>query len=89
MSTTKEIINSKENIFESNSFKTSRKAYTAQCTFEYFITILVGDAFLAKLLMTIGIQDSLIGIISSFVSLAFLFQLFSVFTVAKIRNVKL
>lgn len=88
MSTTKEIINSKENIFESNSFKTSRKAYTAQCTFEYFITILVGDAFLAKLLMTIGIQDSLIGIISSFVSLAFLFQLFSVFTVAKIRNVK-
>ena len=53
----------------------------AQATFEYFITLLVSDAFLAKLLISLGISDSLNGIISSFISLAFVFQLCSLFLV--------
>ena len=52
-----------------------------QCAFEYFIALLVADAFLAKLLTALGIGDNLIGIISSFVSLAFVFQLLSIFLV--------
>ena len=51
----------------------------AQCAFEYFISLLVTDAFLAKLLAYIGISDSLIGIISSFISMAFVIQLMSIF----------
>jgi len=74
--------------FNSKEYKRSRKMYAAQCTFEYFVTILVGDVFLAKLLTNIGISDSLIGIISSFVTLAFLFQLLSVFVAGKIKNIK-
>ena len=35
--------------FDANHFKRSRAAYMAQSAFEYFLTILVGDAFLAKL----------------------------------------
>ena len=35
-------------IFDSKAYKRSRKAYMAQCTIEYFVSILVADAFLAK-----------------------------------------
>lgn len=77
-----------ENIYNSKEYKRSRKAYIAQCSFEYFITLLVADAFLANLLSNMGISDSLTGIISSFISFAFLFQLLSLFLVKKIRNTK-
>lgn len=75
-------------MYDSAEYKRSRTAYIWQCTVEYFVSILVADAFLAKLLTQIGISDGLIGIISSFITLAFLFQLFSIFLVQKIKNVK-
>lgn len=59
-----------------------------QAAFEYFIAILVSDAYLAKLLTHIGLDDSLIGIIASLISAAFLFQLTAVFFVQRIKNVK-
>ena len=74
--------------FESKEYKLSRKAYIAQCTFEYFITILVTDAYLAKMLSHQGISDGMIGIISSFVSLAFLFQLLAIFLAERVKNTK-
>ncbi len=64
-------------IYHTPQYKSSRKAYVAQCTFEYLSALLVTDAFLAKLLASIGIRDSLIGIISSFISLALVVQLLS------------
>jgi len=67
--------------YNSIEYKRSRKAYMAQCTFEYFISLLIADAFLAKLLTSIGISDALVGIIASFTSIAFVFQLFSIFLV--------
>ncbi len=67
--------------YNSADYKRSRKAYMAQCTFEYFTSLLVADAFLAKLLKHIGISDALTGVISSFVSLAFVFQLLAIFAV--------
>ena len=62
-------------IYDCAEYKRSRKSYVAYCTFEYFVSILATDVFLAKLLTNIGLDDSLIGIISSIISLACLFQL--------------
>lgn len=67
--------------FNSPEYKRSRGAYMAQCTVEYFVSLLVTDAFLAKLLTSIGISDALTGIISSFITLAFVIQLMSIFLV--------
>ena len=77
-----------ERKFDSKEYKISRRAYSAQCAFEYLVSILVTDAYLAKLLTDIGLSDSLIGIISSFVTGAFLFQIVTLFAVSRIKNVK-
>ena len=74
--------------FNSPEYKRSRAAYMTQCTVEYFVSLLVTDAFLAKLLTNIGINDSLIGIISSFISLAFIIQIMSIYLVRKRINEK-
>lgn len=68
--------------------KRSRTAYCFECMFEYLVAVLVADAFLAKVLMALGFSDSATGVISSFISLAFLFQFLSFFVARKIRNVK-
>lgn len=81
-------MNREEHFIDTPERKRSRKAYCGECTFEYLVSLLVADAFLAKILTELGFDDASIGIISSFISLAFLFQLLSVFTVQKIRNVK-
>lgn len=78
----------KKALFDSPAYKRSRAAYTWECTFEYFVALLVGDAFLANLLTHIGFTDAEAGIISSLITLAFLFQLISVFVVRKITNTK-
>ncbi|MBE7038091.1 MAG: MFS transporter [Ruminococcaceae bacterium] len=76
--------------FNSIEYKRSRNAYMAQCTVEYFVSLLVTDAFLAKLLSSIGISDMIIGIISSFITLAFVIQLMSIFLVkVKVSTKKL
>ncbi len=76
-------------IFNNSVYKRSRWAYTLECAFEYFIALMVSDAFLAILLSEMGINDAVIGVISSLISLAFLFQLFSIFVVQHIKNIKL
>ena len=75
-------------IYQSSDYKRSRKAYTVQCAFEYFVSILVTDAFLAKLLAHMGISDSAIGIISSLVSFSFLFQLLAIYLMSHLKNTK-
>lgn len=77
-----------ENIYNSGEYKRSRKAYIVQCTAEYFVSILIADAFLAKLLSDIGVSDALTGIISSFISLAFMFQLLSIGLMRRMKSVK-
>ena len=77
-----------EQMYASKDYKRSRWAYKLECTFEYFVTLLVADAFLATLLSSLGMSDSMVGIISSIASLAFLFQLFSVLVAQRIRNTK-
>ena len=63
----------------SKEYKRSRKAYITQCTLEHLIVLLVADAFLAKLLSHIGLSDALVGIIASFISVAFVFQLMAIY----------
>ncbi len=69
--------NKDREIFSSPAYRRSRNAYTAQCAFEYLVALLISDAFLAKLLVTLGISDAMVGIISSLTSLAFVVQLVS------------
>lgn len=74
--------------FQTKEYKISRDMYTVHCALQYFITILVDDAFFAKILTSIGISDAVIGVISSLVTLAFLFQLMTLFFIRKIKNTK-
>ncbi len=67
--------------FNSPEYTRSRRAYIVQSAVEYFISLLVTDVFLAKLLSSIGISDALVGIISSFITLAFVFQVLTLFIV--------
>lgn len=75
-------------LFDSPAYKRSRNAYLMHCAFEYLVALLVSDAFLAKLLSNLGFSDMLIGVTSSIISAAFLFQLSAMLLVQKIHNVK-
>ena len=46
-----------EKNFDSKEYKRSRKAYCIECAFEYFVSLLVVDAFLAKVLTALR-QDA-------------------------------
>ena len=82
-------MNNEVSVYDSAAYKRSRMAYKWECTFEYFVALLVGDAFLANLLTYIGFSEAEAGIISSLITLAFLFQLVSIFVARKITNTKL
>ena len=77
-----------ESLYDSREWRRSRNAYTAQCAFEYFVAILISDAFLAKLLKHIGLDDATVGIIASLVSFSFLFQLLSIPLMQRAGSVK-
>ena len=75
-------------LFASKEYRRSRGAYKAQCTFEYFISILTADAFLAKLLTDIGVSDAATGVISSLISFSFLFQFVTLAFADRLTRVK-
>ena len=60
-------------------YKRGKLLYILEADIEYLISILVNGSFLATLTGSLGMSDSLTGIISSFISLGCLFQLLSVF----------
>ena len=68
-------------MFDTPEYKRYRKAYVTQCTVEHLVSLVTIDAFLAKILSYLNFSDSLIGVITSFTSVAFLFQIFSIFLV--------
>ena len=72
---------------EKDIYKTSRFMYILEAAFEYFVSILVGGAFLAKAASGVGLSDSTTGILTSFVSLGCSFQIVAVFLANK-RPVK-
>ena len=64
---------------QEKTIERSRFLYIIEAALEYFVSILVAGSYLATLTSALGMSDSLTGIISSFISLGCLFQLFSVF----------
>ena len=64
---------------EKDVYKKSRFFYILEATFEYFISILVGGAYLAKITTSLGMSAALTGILTSFVSLGGGFQIFAIF----------
>ncbi len=60
-------------------YKTSRTLYIIEAALEYFVSLLVSGAFLAKVSTHLGISDSLTGIVTAFVSLGCSFQMLSIF----------
>jgi len=68
-------------------YKTSRILYIIEASLEYFISLLVTGAYLAKVTSAIGLSDSLTGILTSFVSLGCGFQIIAIFLANK-RPVK-
>lgn len=72
---------------ENDKYKISRFLYILEAAFEYFISLLLSGTYLAKVTTTIGISDSLTGILTSFVSLGCAFQIVAIFLANK-RPVK-
>lgn len=61
----------------SSALKRSRLMYICEAALEYLISILVSGSFLATLTKSLGMSDSLTGVLSSVISLGCLFQLLS------------
>ena len=70
-----------------DEYALSRFLYILEAALEYFISLLVTGAYLAKITSAIGMSDTLTGILTSFVSLGFGFQIIAVFLANK-RPVK-
>ena len=58
-------------------YRKSRVLYIISATLEYFISILTGTAYLAKIAGSVGISDGTIGVLSSFTALGCAFQIVS------------
>ncbi len=63
--------------YTTKPYRDARIAYVTYAALGYLIELLTDDAFLAQLLLRLGVSESRIGVISSFISLAFLMQIFS------------
>lgn len=74
--------------YESEGYRTARRAYILECAFEYFIRLLVSDSFLALLLSSLGFSEAAVGVISSLISLSFLFQMLTVAVLRRVRHVR-
>ena len=78
---------SEQSDVQKDIYRRSRFLYILEAAVEYFISVLVGGAYLAKVTSSIGMSDSLTGILTSFVSLGCGFQIIAIF-LANRRPVK-
>ena len=76
------------NSFDSPAYKRSRAAYLSQCAFEYFVALLVSDAYIAKLLLEAGIDVATVGIISTLNQLSCVSSLLSIPLARRGNNAK-
>ena len=67
--------------FDNNApgFKRSRVLYIIEAAVEYFISILMGTTYLARISLAIGMSDSQTAILTSLTSFAFTFQILALF----------
>lgn len=62
----------------SDCYRNSRVLYCIEAALEYFIAIMVGETYLAKIAGELGASDALTGVLYAFVSLGSAFQIFSI-----------
>ena len=62
-----------------DSYRNSRILYCMEATLEYFIAIMVGETYLAKIALELGASTALTGVLYAFVSLGSAFQIFAIF----------
>ena len=62
-----------------DEYSGSRFAHILDAAFEYFQAILLGGTYLAKLTASLGIPDSLTGILTSIIALGGTFRIASVY----------
>ena len=72
---------------QTDIYKKSRFLYIIEATLEYFVSILVGGAYLARLTNAVGISDATTGVLSAFVSLGCSAQMLAIF-LARAKRVK-
>ena len=70
-----------------DKYKKSRILYIIEAALEYFISILIADSYLAKIVTAAGLPNTLTYILSSLVSLACAFQMVAIFLASR-RPVK-
>ena len=68
---------------ESKKYAFSRLLYVIEAALEYFVSIAVGTVYLAKITASIGMKDSLTGVLTAFVSLGCGFQIIALFIAHK------
>lgn len=71
-----------------DAYRASINCTIIEAALEYFVSILVSGAYLARVTGALGFSDSLTGVLSSFVSLGCLFQLGSVVLFRNARSAK-
>ena len=71
-----------------DEYKSSRFYYILEAAFEYFVSILVGGTYIAKLTTSIGISDGVTAVLTSIISLGCGFQIFALFLSGKARRKK-
>ncbi len=76
-----------ENAITERQKKQGNIMYIIEAGVEYFISLLITGAYLAKVSTAIGISDAVTGILSSFVSLGCTFQIFALILARK-RKIK-
>ena len=59
-------------------YRNSRVLYCIEAALEYFIAIMVGETYLAKIAEELGASDALTGVLYAFVSLGSAFQIFAI-----------
>jgi len=74
---------------QNDQYKSSRVFAIIVAALEYFIAILVGSTYLAKLAGSMGLDDGMIGVVSSFLSLGCGFQIVAIFFPSTIRTKRL
>lgn len=68
----------KTELYDSAAYRRSRAAYVTQCALGYFVTLLVSDAYVAKLLLEAGIDAATVGVISTLEQLSCVPALFAI-----------
>ena len=71
-----------------DEYRSSRAWIIVECALEYFVSILISGAYLARITSGLGFSDGLTGILTSFASLGCLFQLGAVFLFNNMRSAK-